>query len=123
MLMKTETTITAAVIAVAVIAWCGVVQAESYTYMCKVPSEHKSYPVKIDVPGGVFAATETKRVDQATIKWRGTTFRNLKLIDGCRYNFQATHLDNTIEVCTATHGYAELTLGDDSFECLMKGTK
>jgi hypothetical protein len=25
------------------------VDAESYTYICRVPSEHKSYPVKIDI--------------------------------------------------------------------------
>jgi hypothetical protein len=80
---------------------------ETYTYMCKVPKEHKSYPVRINV-------------DKAILLWRGQTFNGLHLIDGCRYNYQATRLLDTAELCTATQGYANLAIGDSSFECQMR---
>jgi hypothetical protein len=49
------------------------VHAENYTYMCRVPNEHKSYPLKLDI-------------DNGTLTWRGTMFRNLRQVDGCRYS-------------------------------------
>jgi hypothetical protein len=69
------------------------VHAESYTYMCRVPSAHKSYPVKVDI-------------DNATLTWRGTTFRNLRQVEGCRAKYQATLNGVTAELCTATQGAA-----------------
>jgi hypothetical protein len=81
--------------------------AETYTYMCRVPSDHKSYPVKIDI-------------DKATITWRGQTFSNLEQVDGCKAKYQATHDGETAEVCAATHGFADLTIGDASFDCRMR---
>jgi hypothetical protein len=83
--------------------------AESYTYnyMCRVPNEHKSYPLKIDD-------------NEATLTWRGTTFRNLQgsFVDTCKYSWQATTSDGVMaKVCTATQGYADLTIGKASFDC------
>jgi hypothetical protein len=82
------------------------VDAESYTYICRVPSEHKSYPVKIDI-------------DNATLTWRGTTFRNLRQGDGCRYKYEATAMGVTAELCTATQGIADLKVGKTSFDCKL----
>jgi hypothetical protein len=103
MSMKTIFTATVLSILVAVSASAD----ETYTYMCKVPEEHKSYPVRINI-------------DKATLSWRGQTFNGLHLIDGCRYNYQATRLGDTAELCTATQGYADLKIGDSSFECQMR---
>jgi hypothetical protein len=50
-------------------------QAESYIYICRVPSAHKSYPVKLDI-------------DNATLIWRGTTFRNLRQVGGAEPNIR-----------------------------------
>jgi hypothetical protein len=101
-----EQTMKMSMIAVALMATIATpAHAESYTYMCRVPNEHKSYPLKIDV-------------DKATLTWRGTTFRNLQHVDGCKYSWQATTSDGVMaEVCTATQGYADLTIGKASFDC------
>ena len=57
---------------------------------------------------------------RGTITWRGTTFQNVKLGDGCRYNFVATRDGVTAELCTATKGVADLKIGKDTFECQMR---
>ena len=82
------------------------VYAESYTYMCRVPSDHKSYPARLDI-------------DNATLTWRGRTFRNLQEVEGCRVKYQATSDGATAELCTATKGVADLKLGDASFDCQL----
>lgn len=80
------------------------VYAEGYTYMCRVPSDHRSYPVRVDI-------------DNATLTWRGRTFRNLQEVEGCRVKWQATSEGATAELCTATKGVADLKIGDASFDC------
>jgi hypothetical protein len=82
------------------------VYAEGYTYMCRVPSDHKSYAVRVDI-------------DNATLTWRGTTFRNLQEVEGCRVKWQATSDGATAELCTATKGVADLKIGDASFDCQL----
>jgi hypothetical protein len=94
-------------ILIACIMSLSVAHAETYTYMCRVPSDHKSYPLKLDI-------------DNATLTWRDKTFRNLKQVEGCRYKYQATRAGMTAELCTATKGVADLKLGNASFDCQMK---
>lgn len=80
--------------------------ADSYTYMCRVPRDHNSYPVTVDE-------------DNGTLTWRGAVFRNLKQVEGCRVKYQATSDGVTAELCTATQGVADLTIGKASFDCQM----
>jgi hypothetical protein len=68
---------------------------ESYTYHCRVGN--KTYPVTVTTPD--------ESLEGGTITWRGVVYRNVKLAEGCRYNFHATSSDGvTLELCTATKG-------------------
>jgi hypothetical protein len=87
--------------------------AETYTYMCRVG--HKSYPVKVTTPNEANGS-----MSGGTITWRGMVFQNVRLGEGCRYNFVATRDGVTAELCTATKGVADLKIGKDAFDCQMK---
>jgi hypothetical protein len=80
------------------------VHAESYTYMCWVPNDHKVYPLRVNE-------------DNRTLTWRGTIFQNLRAGDGCKYKYLATRNGVTAELCTATQGVADLTIGEATFDC------
>jgi hypothetical protein len=93
--------------------------AESYTYMCKVGS--KSYPVTVTTPS----------LDQlwgGTLTWRGKTYRNVTATqENCKVEFQVDNRDATLILCTATRGYADLTVIDNrradlggGYECRMR---
>lgn len=78
-----------------------------YTYLCRVRRDRKSYPVVVNL-------------DEGTMTWRGTTFRNLRNGDGCRVNFLATSDSGvTAELCTATKGVADLKIGNARFDCQL----
>jgi len=88
--------------AVTLISMLVTAQAGTYTYMCKVGS--KSYPVTVTTPSN-------DDLEGGTITWRGRVFQDVKLGEGCRYNFLATAKDGTTaELCTATKGVADLTI-------------
>jgi hypothetical protein len=80
--------------------------AESYSYMSRFPRDHKTYPVKVDI-------------EKATLTWRGMTFRDLRVVEGGRYSWQATREGATVELRTATKGVADLKIGQTSFDCQM----
>jgi hypothetical protein len=103
-------------IAIALVSMLVTAQAETYTYMCKDGS--KTYPVKVTTPNERRTADDD--MEGGTITWRGTVYQDVKLGEGCRYNFVATKDGETIEVCTATKGYADVTLGRARFYCQMK---
>jgi hypothetical protein len=78
-------------------------QAETTSiYMCKVGA--KAYPLKIN---------------DSTITWRGTVYQDIQIKEGCKQKLVATNNKNgdEIEVCTATKGYADVTLGRARFYC------
>lgn len=87
--------------------------ANTYTYMCRVGQT--SYPVKLTTPDEANGS-----LSGGTITWRNEMFRDVKLGEGCRYNFVATRNGVTVELCTSTHGSATLTIGKDTFDCQMK---
>src|SRR5262249_35196035 len=105
------------------VALVGPAHAKTYTYMCRV--DHKLYPVTVTTPneGDSSSLDEKKRgtLSGGTIMWRGVTFRNVTETGDCKANFVATHNGVTIELCTATQGVADLTIGEDTFECQMPG--
>jgi hypothetical protein len=93
-------------------------QAGTYTYMCR--DHHRAYRVTLD----------TGRNDECdgantscTITWRGTTFRDVKLGEGCRYRYLATQNGVTADLCAATQGVATLTIGKSDFDCQMPNRK
>jgi hypothetical protein len=65
--------------------------------------------------GGIVKVDEGK----GTLTWRGTTFQGLKVVEGCRLTWQATHEGITAELCTATQGGGDLTIGKANFECQL----
>jgi hypothetical protein len=76
--------------------------ADTYTYMCRIA--HKTLPVTLDT-------------DKNTITWRGTTFRDVKQVEGdCKAEYKASGVD----LCTATQGVANLRIGKSDFECQMR---
>jgi hypothetical protein len=95
--------------------------AEVYTYYCK----------------GRVVAVRMENVDAmtGTIAVDGRVFSDAHLIsdsnwpDGCWYNFQATDKDgSTVEFCTATRGYASLTIAEKGkkpflVKCSMNDTR
>ena len=55
-----------------------------------------------------------------TVDELGTTFRDLKQVEGGKVTWQATTNNNvTAVLSTATQGVADLTIGKDVFECQM----
>jgi hypothetical protein len=74
-------------------------QAGTYTYKCR---------------GGTAVANENSHA----LTWRGTTFKNLKVVEGdCHVNWEATRDGGTAHFCVATQYAADLTIGKDRFEC------
>jgi hypothetical protein len=86
--------------------------AEVYTYYCK---------------GRVVAVRIVNLDDMTgTIAVDGRVFSDAHLIsdanwdDGCWYNFQAKDNDgSTVELCTATYGYASLTIAEKGKKPLL----
>ena len=70
--------------------------ADTYAYICR-GRDYKAYFVKIDT-------------DSSTLTWRGTTFRNLQQVEGCKAKYLATLNGASAELCTATQGAADLTI-------------
>src|SRR5262245_38967271 len=100
--------------AVALAALSGTANAETYTYMCQVGS--KSYPITVFTPKGA--------LERGTIMWRGKVLRNVEVGDGCKAQFLAQSDDgDALELCTATQGYANLTIGVASYDCEMPGRR
>jgi hypothetical protein len=107
--MKTVITTTAALAAI-------ITSAHAYTdtYMCRVTSGYRVYPVTLN-SAARFAAD-----GKGTLTWRGTTFRNLRMVEGCAERYQATHNGVTADICMSNRGGAALTIGDASFDCKLK---
>ena len=78
----------------------------TYTYMCKVLSDHKLQPVTVHE-----VVDEKGDTVGGTITWLGTVFHNLKQVPGCRAMFVATKDGKTAALCTATQGVADLQIG------------
>jgi hypothetical protein len=78
--------------------------ADTYVYICRVPKDGQSYPVIVNE-------------GDHTLSWRGVVFHNLQQVEGCRVKWQATSGGLTAELCTATKGYADLSIGEASFDC------
>ena len=57
----------------------------TYTYMCKVLSDHKLHPVTVDE-----VVDKNGDTVGGTITWLGTVFHNLKQVPGCKAMFVAT---------------------------------
>jgi hypothetical protein len=79
------TNIKTLLIAIALVSMLVTAQAETYTYMCKDGS--KTYPVKVTTPNERRTADDD--MEGGTITWRGTVYQDVKLGEGCRYNFVA----------------------------------
>jgi hypothetical protein len=105
------------------VALAGPAAAGTSTYMCRVG--HKLYPVTVTTPNeGDSSSLDVKKrgtLSGGTITWRGKTFPNVKETGDCKANFVATRDGVTVELCTATQGVADLTVGKDTFECQMPG--
>ena len=84
------------------------------TYMCRVPRDHRAYPVTLN-SAAKFAAD-----GKGTLTWRGTTFRNLRMVEGCAERYQATHNGVTADICMSNRGGATLIIGEASFDCELK---
>jgi hypothetical protein len=87
--------------------------AVTYTYMCQ--DHHKTYPVTLNDPG----TSDMCDPETCTITWRGKTYPNVKLGEGCRYDFRTTDNGVIVDLCTATQGVADLAIGNKKFECQM----
>jgi hypothetical protein len=99
------------------VALIGSTQAATYTYWCR--DHNKTYPVVLDT--GSKDQCGDGETTVCTIKWRGTTFRNVKGVEECRYGYAATTGDGTkVDLCTATQGVADLTIGNATFQCQGK---
>jgi hypothetical protein len=105
------------VIATAAVLAATAAHANTYVYMCRVG--HASYPVTLTTPDEENAEGD-ESMNGGTITWRGTVFHNVRLVEGCRYKFAATHNGVTAELCTATQGYADLDIGKATFGCRMR---
>ncbi|MGY4428468.1 hypothetical protein ACVWWO_000945 [Bradyrhizobium sp. F1.13.1] len=97
------------------VALIGSTQAATYTYMCR--DHNKAYPIVLDTGSKDDCDGETT---PCTIKWRGTTFRNVKMGEGCRADYIATDNGVKVDLCTATQGVADLTIGNAKFDCQMR---
>ena len=98
------------------VALIGSTQAATYTYLCR--DHKKSYPVVLDT--GSKDDCGDGETTPCTIKWRGTTFRNVKTGEGCRAEYIGTENGVDVDLCTATQGVADLTIGDAKFACQMR---
>jgi hypothetical protein len=107
--MKTIITTAAVLTAITMSA-----HAYTDTYMCRVPNDHRVYPVTLH------SATKFAADGKGTLTWRGTTFRNLRMVEGCAERYQATHSGVTADICMSNRSGAGLTIGKASFECELK---
>src|SRR6516162_2062268 len=118
------------------VALVGPAAAETYTYMCRVGD--KPYPVTVTTPNekDCHRPYTVCNLSGGTITWRGVTFRNVSgTSEDCKARFTATRDSVHVELCTATQGYASLTisgdygeeneygLDEDTFDCEMKGRR
>jgi hypothetical protein len=94
------------------VALVGPAAAKTYTYTCYVPGTFKKYPVTLTTPH-----EEQDDLSGGTITWQGKTYRNVKWIEECHAKFTATRNGVTIELCTMTHGFAELGVGKEGYDC------
>jgi hypothetical protein len=87
--------------------------------MCRV--HQKLYPVTLTTPNeGDCGPYMECDLSGGTITWRGVTFRNVSgTQEECKAKFTATRNGVTVELCTATQGAADLTVGSDTFDCQM----
>jgi hypothetical protein len=114
----------------AVVALTTAANAGIYTYKCKVGS--KSYPVTVTTPyeknsdrPGVIP-----NLSGGTITWRGVRYPNVSATqEDCKVLFTAKSKDADIALCTATQGYAKLSItsggpgsdGIEEYDCEMRG--
>jgi hypothetical protein len=89
-----------------------IAHATVYNYGCRTTDERGNtqlYIAKLDT-------------GKRTITWRGKVFKNLKQLDGCKAEFEATASNgNIVNLCTATQGVADLNVssgpsGDEDIE-------
>ena len=86
----------------------------TFTYMCRVGD--KLYPVTVTTPNkrDCDRPYTVCNLSGGTIKWRGVTFRNVSgTYEDCKAKFTATRNSVHVELCTATKGYASLTISGD----------
>jgi hypothetical protein len=106
-------------LAAALVASAVPAYAETYTYICKVGS--KSHPVTVTTPS-------FDKLGGGTLTWRGKTYRNVTANqDECKVEFQVDNKDASLILCTATQGYADLTVINNhrsdlggKYECKME---
>ena len=110
MSMKTRKLLFATTIAVLTTA--SGAHARAYTYMCR--EGHNSYPVTVTTPNEASGG-----LGGGTITWRGVTYPNVKSGEGCKAQFTASRNGVTVELCAATKGVANLTVGNDTFAWQM----
>jgi hypothetical protein len=105
-----------AIITTAAVLEAITMSAHAYTdtYMCRVPSDHRAYPVTLHSVAK-FAAD-----GKGTLTWRGTAFRNLRMVEGCAERYQATRNGVTADICMSNRDGAALTIGGASFDCELK---
>src|SRR5262249_22794271 len=108
------------------VALVGPATARTHTYTCRVGD--KLYPVTVTTPNerDCDRPYTVCNFSGGTITWRGVTFRNVSgTSEDCKTRFTATRNGVHVELCTATQGYARLTLSgmvdEDTFECQMPG--
>jgi hypothetical protein len=89
-----------------------IAHARVYNYGCQTT----------DVRGNTRLYTAKLDTSKRTITWRGRMYKNLKELDSCKAEFEATASNgDTVHLCTATQGVADLTVnfgqpGDDGVE-------
>lgn len=92
--------------------------ADSYVWLCR--DHHKNSPVTLDTGQDDDCSGSTT---PCTITWRGVTWRNVKQGEDCKANYLGTENGVDIDLCTATQGVADLTVGKESFDCQMPRSK
>jgi hypothetical protein len=97
--MRVVTFIVAAAIAAAITT---VAHARVYNYGCQTTDERGNaqlFVAKLDT-------------GKRTITWRGKVYKNLKELDSCKAEFEATASNGEVaHLCTATQGVADLSVG------------
>jgi|ERR1700678_143886 hypothetical protein len=83
------------------------VQADTYTYLCKV--DGKTYPLRVDE-------------DKNVLEWRGKSYSLAVKPDCGRYGWRAEGNGTSFDFCTATQGYAAIEDkdGNNQVECNLR---
>ena len=89
-------------IATLVPAWA---QAATYTYICKARDK-----------SGVVIVNDSEN----TLKWDGLSYKISIDPDCGRYGWHAVGPGKTLDFCTATQGYADLSQNGVNFQCKMR---